>query len=68
MVVSKSPNVSVLMENPMHINEVVALMIGGFLITGMLVAFTYYEMDNKIYQGVSRGIKDGFRCFARRIG
>lgn len=68
MAASKSPNLSVLMENPMDINEVIALMIGGFLITGMLVAFTYYEMDSKIYQGVSRGIKDGFRCFARSKG
>ena len=68
MVVSKSPSVSVLMENPTGIDEAIALMIGGFLITVILVAFTYYEIDNKIYQGVSRGIKNAFRFLARRKG
>jgi len=56
------------MENPTGIDEAIALMIGGFLITVILVAFTYYEMDNKIYQGVSRGIKNAFRFLARRKG
>jgi hypothetical protein len=54
--------------NPMDINEVVALIVGGFLLTGLLISFTYYEIDNKIYQGVSRGIKEGFRCFSRDQG